>query len=247
MDIDNKVVLVTGASRGIGMAIATELSDKGAIVIGTATSVEGASNISKTLSLQGRKGEGMVLDVNNNESIASLIKVINDKYGEIQILVNNAGITKDNLLVRMKDEEWDSVLSTNLTSIYKLSKSVLRSMMKRRYGKIINISSVVGHMGNAGQTNYVASKAGITGFTKSLAQEVGNRGITVNCIAPGFIDTDMTKALTVEQKEKLLSHIPLSRLGKSSDIAKAVVFLASDDADYITGETLHINGGMLMA
>ena len=188
----------------------------------------------------------MVLDVNSNDSIANLIKAINDKYGEIQILVNNAGITQDNLLVRMKDEEWDSVLSTNLTSIYKLSKSVLRSMMKSRYGKIINISSVVGHMGNAGQTNYVASKAGITGFTKSLAQEVGNRGITVNCVAPGFIDTDMTKSLSDEQKEKLLSHIPLSRLGSSLDIAKAVLFLASSDADYITGETLHINGGMLM-
>ena len=247
MDINNKVILVTGASRGIGMAIAMELSDKGSIVIGTATSDEGASNISKTLSSQKRKGEGMVLDVNNNDSIADLIKAISHKYGEIQILVNNAGITKDNLLVRMKDEEWDNVLSTNLTSIYKLSKSVLRSMMKSRYGKIINISSVVGHMGNAGQTNYVASKAGITGFTKSLAQEVGNRGITVNCVAPGFIDTDMTKSLSDEQKQKLLSHIPLSRLGNASDIAKAVLFLASDDADYITGETLHINGGMLMA
>ena len=189
----------------------------------------------------------MVLDVNSAESIDSLIKSVSEKYGDIQILVNNAGITKDNLLIRMKDEEWDSVLSTNLTSIFKLSKSVLRSMMKSRYGKIINISSVVGHMGNAGQTNYVASKAGITGFTKSLAQEVGNRGITVNCVAPGFIDTDMTKALSDDQKEKLLSHIPLARLGNSSDVAKAVLFLASDDADYITGETIHINGGMLMA
>ena len=246
MNIQNKVVLVTGASRGIGMATATELSDKGAIVIGTATSVDGASNISKALSAQERKGEGMVLDVKSSDSITNLIKAINDKYGDIQILVNNAGITQDNLLVRMKDEEWDSVLNTNLTSIYRLSKSVLRSMMKSRYGKIINISSVVGHMGNAGQTNYVASKAGITGFTKSLAQEVGNRGITVNCVAPGFIDTDMTKSLSDEQKEKLLSHIPLSRLGNPLDIAKAVVFLASDDADYITGETIHINGGMLM-
>jgi len=247
MDISNKIILVTGASRGIGMAIARELSENGAIVIGTATSKEGASKISNSLSSSKNKGEGMVLDVNSSDSIQSLIKSINEKYGEIQILVNNAGITQDNLLVRMKDEEWDNVLSTNLTSIYKLSKSVLRSMMKSRYGKIINISSVVGHMGNAGQTNYVASKAGITGFTKSLAQEVGNRGITVNCVAPGFIDTDMTKSLSDDQKEKLVTHIPLSRLGNSADIAKAVLFLASNDADYITGETIHVNGGMLMA
>ena len=247
MVISNKIILVTGASRGIGMAIASELSENGAIVIGTATSKEGASSISNSLSSYKNKGEGMVLDVNSSDSIQSLIKSINEKYGEIQILVNNAGITQDNLLVRMKDEEWDNVLSTNLTSIYKLSKSVLRSMMKSRYGKIINISSVVGHMGNAGQTNYVASKAGITGFTKSLAQEVGNRGITVNCVAPGFIDTDMTKSLSDDQKEKLITHIPLSRLGNSSDVAKAVLFLASSDADYITGETIHVNGGMLMA
>jgi len=247
MDISNKIILVTGASRGIGMSIASELSENGAIVIGTATSKEGASSISNSLSSFKNKGEGMVLDVNSSDSIQLLIKSINEKYGEIQILVNNAGITQDNLLVRMKDEEWDNVLNTNLTSIYKLSKSVLRSMMKSRYGKIINISSVVGHMGNAGQTNYVASKAGITGFTKSLAQEVGNRGITVNCVAPGFIDTDMTKSLSDDQKEKLITHIPLSRLGDSSDVAKAVLFLASSDADYITGETIHVNGGMLMA
>jgi 3-oxoacyl-[acyl-carrier protein] reductase len=247
MNVSKKIVLVTGASRGIGMAIASELAINGAIVIGTATSPKGASNISEALTSHKNEGEGMVLDVNSAESIDSLIKSVSEKYGDIQILVNNAGITKDNLLIRMKDEEWDSVLSTNLTSIFKLSKSVLRSMMKSRYGKIINISSVVGHMGNAGQTNYVASKAGITGFTKSLAQEVGNRGITVNCVAPGFIDTDMTKALSDDQKEKLLSHIPLARLGNSSDVAKAVLFLASDDADYITGETIHINGGMLMA
>jgi len=247
MDISNKIILVTGASRGIGMSIASELSENGAIVIGTATSKEGASSISNSLSSFKNKGEGMVLDVNSSDSIQSLIKSINEEYGEIQILVNNAGITQDNLLVRMKDEEWDNVLNTNLTSIYKLSKSVLRSMMKSRYGKIINISSVVGHMGNAGQTNYVASKAGITGFTKSLAQEVGNRGITVNCVAPGFIDTDMTKSLSDDQKEKLITHIPLSRLGDSSDVAKAVLFLASSDADYITGETIHVNGGMLMA
>jgi len=247
MDISNKIILVTGASRGIGMSIASELSENGAIVIGTATSKEGASSISNSLSSFKNKGEGMVLDVNSSDSIQLLIKSINEKYGEIQILVNNAGITQDNLLVRMKDEEWDNVLNTNLTSIYKLSKSVLRSMMKSRYGKIINISSVVGHMGNAGQTNYVASKAGITGFTKSLAQEVGNRGITVNCVAPGFIDTDMTKSLSDDQKAKLITHIPLSRLGNSSDVAKAVLFLASSDADYITGETIHVNGGMLMA
>jgi len=226
MNVSKKIVLVTGASRGIGMAIASELAINGAIVIGTATSSKGASNISEALASHKNEGEGMVLDVNSAESIDSLIKSVSEKYGDIQILVNNAGITKDNLLIRMKDEEWDSVLSTNLTdeewdsvlstnltSIFKLSKSVLRSMMKSRYGKIINISSVVGHMGNAGQTNYVASKAGITGFTKSLAQEVGNRGINVNCVAPGFIDTDMTKALSDDQKEKLLSHIPLARLG----------------------------------
>ena len=247
MNVSKKIVLVTGASRGIGMAIASELAINGAIVIGTATSSKGASNISEALASNKNEGEGMVLDVNSTESIDSLIKSVSEKYGDIQILVNNAGITKDNLLIRMKDEEWDSVISTNLTSIFKLSKSVLRSMMKSRYGKIINISSVVGHMGNAGQTNYVASKAGITGFTKSLAQEVGNRGITLNWLAPGFIDTDMTKSLSDDQKEKLITHIPLSRLGNSSDVAKTVLFLASSDADYITGETIHVNGGMLMA
>jgi 3-oxoacyl-[acyl-carrier protein] reductase len=191
-------------------------------------------------------GQGLVLNVNDNASIQATIEHINQDAGTINILVNNAGITKDTLLMRMKDEDWDAVISTNLTSVYKLSQQVIKSMMKERYGRIINITSVVGHMGNAGQTNYAATKAGIDGFTKSLAQEIGSRGITVNSVAPGFIDTDMTKALSEEQRAALLTHIPLSRLGQASDIAHAVTFLASDQASYITGETIHVNGGMLM-
>ncbi len=246
LPLQNKIALVTGASRGIGAAIAVKLAKKGALVIGTATSEKGAKIVEQTFELNKLSGVGMVLDVNDNTSINELIKNIITQHGEINILINNAGITKDTLLMRMKDEDWDVVINTNLKSVYKLSQSVIRGMMKNRYGRIINISSVVGHMGNAGQTNYSATKAGIAGFTKSLAQEIGNRGITVNCVAPGFIDTDMTRALTEEQRNLLLGHIPLSRLGSPKDVANAVAFLASDDSGYITGETIHVNGGMLM-
>lgn len=246
LPLQNKIALVTGASRGIGAAIAVKLAKKGALVVGTATSEKGVKIVEQTFELNKLSGVGMVLDVNNNTSINELIKNIITQHGEINILINNAGITKDTLLMRMKDEDWDVVINTNLKSVYKLSQSVIRGMMKNRYGRIINISSVVGHMGNAGQTNYSATKAGIAGFTKSLAQEIGNRGITVNCVAPGFIDTDMTRALTEEQRNLLLGHIPLSRLGSPKDVANAVAFLASDDSGYITGETIHVNGGMLM-
>jgi len=243
---DQKIALVTGASRGIGAEIALELSKNGMFVIGTATSDGGAKSIEENFKTNQQKGIGLVLNVNDNKSIESLIQNIEDSYGSISILVNNAGINKDTLLMKMKDEDWDDVINTNLKSVFKLSQSVIRKMMKKRYGRIINISSVVGHTGNAGQTNYTASKAGMTGFTKSLAQEVGSRGITVNCVAPGFIDTDMTKSLPDTYKDELLSRIPLRRLGSTKDIAHAVTFLASDHAGYITGETLHINGGMLM-
>jgi 3-oxoacyl-[acyl-carrier protein] reductase len=243
----NKVALVTGASRGIGAAIAVHLAKLGFNTIGTATTENGAEVIEQNFKLNNVKGSGMVLNVNSSESISNLMEKINKEHGEIDILVNNAGITKDTLLMRMSDEDWDAVIQTNLKSVFKLSQSVIKSMMKKRSGRIINISSVVGHMGNAGQVNYAATKAGITGFTKSLAQEVGSRGITVNCVAPGFIDTDMTKALNDDHKEKLLQHIPLGRLGHPDDIAQAVGFLASDAAGYITGETIHVNGGMLMA
>ena len=237
---------MTGASRGIGAAIALELGNQGARVYGTATSEQGAKSITKVFTEHKINGRGLVLNVNDNASIQATIEHINQDAGTINILVNNAGITKDTLLMRMKDEDWDAVISTNLTSVYKLSQQVIKPMMKERYGRIINITSVVGHMGNAGQTNYAATKAGIDGFTKSLAQEIGSRGITVNSVAPGFIDTDMTKALSEEQRAALLTHIPLSRLGQASDIAHAVTFLASDQASYITGETIHVNGGMLM-
>ncbi len=244
--LTGKTVLVTGASRGIGAAIALELGNQGARVYGTATSEQGAKSITKVFTEHKINGRGLVLNVNDNASIQATIEHINQDAGTINILVNNAGITKDTLLMRMKDEDWDAVISTNLTSVYKLSQQVIKSMMKERYGRIINITSVVGNMGNAGQTNYAATKAGIDGFTKSLAQEIGSRGITVNSVAPGFIDTDMTKALSEEQRAALLTHIPLSRLGQASDIAHAVTFLASDQASYITGETIHVNGGMLM-
>ena len=245
--LKNKISLVTGASRGIGAAIAIELAKCGASVIGTATSEKGAEIINKSFEINKVKGQAMVLDVNRNASIETLMDKINEEFGTIDILINNAGITRDTLLMRMKEEDWDAVISTNLKSVYKLSQAVLRGMMKNRSGRIINISSVVGHMGNAGQTNYAAAKAGINGFTKSLAQEVGSRGITVNAIAPGFIDTDMTRALDDAQRESLLKHIPLAKLGQPQDIAQAVCFLASDAANYITGETIHVNGGMLMA
>lgn len=245
--LKNKISLVTGASRGIGAAIAIELAKCGASVIGTATSEKGAEIIKKSFEINKVKGQAMVLDVNSNASIETLMDKINEEFGTVDILINNAGITRDTLLMRMKEEDWDAVISTNLKSVYKLSQAVLRGMMKNRSGRIINISSVVGHMGNAGQTNYAAAKAGINGFTKSLAQEVGSRGITVNAIAPGFIDTDMTRALDDAQREALLKYIPLAKLGQPQDIAQAVCFLASDAANYITGETIHVNGGMLMA
>ena len=241
-----KVALVTGASGGIGASIAVELAKNNMLVIGTATSNKGVGAIEENFKLNKQNGIGLVLDVNDNKSIESLISNVEENYGSISILVNNVGITKDTLLMKMKDEDWDEVMNTNLKSVFKLSQSVIRKMMKNRYGRIINISSVVGHSGNAGQTNYTASKAGMSGFTKSLAQEVGSRGITVNCVAPGFIDTEMTRSLPEEYKNQLISKIPLGKLGSPNDIANAVAFLASENASYITGETLHINGGMLM-
>jgi 3-oxoacyl-[acyl-carrier protein] reductase len=244
--LTGQIALVTGASRGIGAAIAIELGKQGATVIGTATSENGASSISNTLAAAGIKGEGMALDVNDAAQIEATLKAISEKYGEISVLVNNAGITRDTLLMRMKDDDWDAVLSTNLTSVYRMSQAVLRPMMKARTGRIISISSVVGHMGNAGQTNYAAAKAGMTGFTKSLAAEVGSRGITVNCVAPGFIETDMTAELPEDITTKMLSRIPVGRLGSVKEIAATVAFLASPSAAYITGETIHVNGGMLM-
>jgi len=245
--MQNQIALVTGASRGIGAAIAAELGRQGATVIGTATTPSGADNITAALQAAGINGTGMSLDVNDAAQVEAVLKEIGEKFGVITILVNNAGVTRDTLLMRMSEDDWDTVLSTNLKSVFRLSQAVLRPMMKARYGRIINISSVVGHMGNAGQTNYCAAKAGMTGFTKSMAQEVGSRGITVNCVAPGFIDTDMTKELPEEHKAKLLERIPLGRLGQAEDIAAAVAFLASSRAGYISGETLHVNGGMYMA
>ena len=242
-----KIALVTGASRGIGASIAVELARKDFLTIGTATSSQGAEIIQKNFALHNLEGHGMMLNVNDNESITQLLTTISEKYGDVEVLVNNAGITKDTLLMRMSDDDWDSVIQTNLKSVYKLSQAVIKPMMKKRVGRIINISSVVGHMGNAGQVNYAATKAGITGFSKSLAQELGSRNITVNCVAPGFIDTDMTRSLNPEHKDKLINLIPLARLGHPEEVAKVVCFLASDDAAYITGETIHVNGGMLMA
>jgi 3-oxoacyl-[acyl-carrier protein] reductase len=244
--LSGQIALVTGASRGIGAAIALALGEQGAIVIGTATSENGANSISSTFSASNIKGEGMALNVNDAAQVESTLKLIADKYGDVSILVNNAGITRDTLLMRMKDEDWDAVISTNLTSVFRMSQAVLRPMMKARTGRIISISSVVGHMGNAGQTNYAAAKAGMTGFTKSLAAEVGSRGITVNCVAPGFIDTDMTAELSEDITNKMLARIPAGRLGNVKEIAATVVFLASPSAAYITGETIHVNGGMLM-
>jgi 3-oxoacyl-[acyl-carrier protein] reductase len=245
--LEGKIALVTGASRGIGKAISEVLGTQGATVIGTATTEQGAEAITRRLADAGIKGEGMQLDVSEEASVDAMIKAASDKYGPITILVNNAGITRDNLLLRMKPEEWDSVLNTNLTSLYRLSKACLRAMMKAKTGRIINIASVVGASGNAGQTNYSAAKAGMFGFTKSLAQEVGSRGITVNAVAPGFIDTDMTRELPDAQRDVLLHGIPLGRLGRPEEIAAVVAFLASDAAAYVTGETIHVNGGMYMA
>ena len=242
----NQVVLVTGASRGIGAAIAQVLGEQGATVIGTATSAGGAENINASLKAAGIKGLGMVLDVNDGAQIEVVLKEITEKFGSVSILVNNAGITKDTLLMRMGEDDWDAVLSTNLKSVFRMSQAVLRPMMKARVGRIINISSVVGHMGNAGQTNYAAAKAGMSGFTKSLAAEVGSRNITVNCVAPGFIETDMTAKLPENVKTKMLERVPLGRLGNVNEIAATVAFLASANAAYITGETIHVNGGMYM-
>lgn len=247
MSLENDIALVTGASRGIGQAIALKLGKDGAIVIGTATSPSGAENITKALQDNGVKGMGVVMNVTDQSSVDAALETINSEFGAPTILVNNAGITRDNLLMRMKDDEWDDIISTNLTSIFRLSKACLRAMTKARKGRIISISSVVGAAGNAGQTNYSAAKAGLLGFTKSLAREVGARGITVNAVAPGFIDTDMTKALPEAQREALQKEIPLNRLGQPEEIAAAVAFLASPEAGYITGETLHVNGGMYMA
>ncbi|MBD1226270.1 3-oxoacyl-ACP reductase FabG [Xenorhabdus griffiniae] len=243
MSFDGKIALVTGASRGIGRAIAELLVERGARVVGTATSEKGAEAISAFL---GDKGKGFVLNVTDSESIENALSNIRAEFGEIDILVNNAGITRDNLLMRMKDDEWQDIIDTNLSSIFRLSKAVMRSMMKKRYGRIISIGSVVGTMGNAGQANYAAAKAGVIGFSKSLAREVASRGITVNVVAPGFIETDMTRALTDEQRAGIAAGIPANRLGDAKEIASAVAFLASDEAAYITGETLHVNGGMYM-
>jgi len=242
--MQGKIALVTGATRGIGRAVAEELVSKGAFVIGTATSEKGAESISAYL---GEKGKGLVLNVADQASIDAVLEQIKQEFGDIDILVNNAGITRDNLLMRMKDEEWFDILQTNLSSVYHLSKAVLRTMMKKRFGRIINIGSVVGSMGNAGQTNYCAAKAGLIGFSKALAKEVASRGITVNVVAPGFIATDMTDILSEELKNNLLTQIPAGRLGEPKDIAKAVAFLASEDASYINGTTLHVNGGMYMS
>ena len=244
--LEAQVVLITGASRGIGQACAIELGKMGATVIGTATSDSGAQAISQYLAEQKIQGVGLKLNVNQAASIEPVLESIRSQFGEVAILVNNAGITRDNLLMRMKESEWDDIMETNLKSVFRMSQIVLKGMMKARYGRIISIASVVGAMGNAGQTNYSAAKAGIMGFTKSLAREVGSRNITVNCVAPGFIDTDMTRALKDEQRQALLGHIPLGRLGQVEDIAAAVGFLASPKAGYITGTTLHVNGGMYM-
>ena len=241
--LEGEIALVTGASRGIGAAIAAALAGAGATVIGTATSEGGADAIGKSL---GEKGRGVVLNIGDDESVETALKDIQANEGPPTILVNNAGITRDNLLMRMKPDEWDDVIATNLTGVYRLCKGCLRGMMKAKKGRIINIASVIGIMGNAGQSNYAAAKAGIIGFSKSLAREIGSRNITVNVVAPGFIDTDMTRVLPEDQRTAMLAQVPLGRLGESGDIANAVLFLASNAAAYVTGETLHVNGGMLM-
>jgi 3-oxoacyl-[acyl-carrier protein] reductase len=247
MSLENEIAIITGASRGIGQAIALALGKKGATVIGTATSDAGAEKITAYLQAAGIKGKGMNLDVSNQASVDGVVNAVQEGFGTPTILVNNAGITRDNLLMRMKDEEWDAIINTNLSSVFRMSKACVRGMTKARKGRIISIASVVGAMGNAGQTNYAAAKAGIMGFTKALAREVGSRGITVNTVAPGFIDTDMTRALAEEHKQALAAQIPLGRLGQPEEIVAAVAFLASPEAGYITGETLHVNGGMYMS
>lgn len=247
MSITNKVALVTGASRGIGKAIALLLAKEGALVVGTATTEEGAASIQDSFQEQGLKGVGIQMNVNDPASIESAFSVIQKTYGMPSILVNNAGVTADNLFLRMKEDEWSRVIHTNLTGAYHVTQACIRPMIKARFGRIVNISSVVGSIGNAGQANYCAAKAGLFGLTKSLARELGSRGITVNAVAPGFIDTDMTRELAEENRNKLLEQIPLARIGKPSDIAEAVFFLVGKGGDYITGETLHVNGGMHMA
>ncbi len=244
--LQDKLALVTGASRGIGRAIALELARQGAHVVGTATTQEGAAGIGQALAQAGGKGAGRVLNVRDAAQGDALIADIQQELGDVAILVNNAGITRDNLALRMKDAEWDDVLDTNLKAVFRLSRAVMRGMMKARWGRIINITSVVGASGNAGQANYAAAKAGVVGLTKSLARELGSRGITVNCVAPGFIDTDMTRALSAAQRSALLAQIPLGRLGETTDVAAAVAYLASPSAGYITGCVLHVNGGMYM-
>ncbi|WNO10925.1 3-oxoacyl-ACP reductase FabG [Teredinibacter sp. KSP-S5-2] len=246
MTLEGKVALVTGASRGIGEAIANRLAESGAVVVGTATSEGGAEKISARMEAAGYKGEGMMLNVTDPDSVAQVLKAIQEKYGAPAILVNNAGITRDNLMLRMSEEEWFDVINTNLSAVFRLSKACLRGMMKARWGRIVNISSVVGQMGNPGQANYAATKAGVAGFARSLAKEVASRGITVNSVAPGFIETDMTKALNDDQRNSMMGAIPSGRFGKPEEIAGVVSFLCSEDASYLTGETLQVNGGMYM-
>jgi 3-oxoacyl-[acyl-carrier protein] reductase len=245
--LEGKVALVTGASRGIGRAIALKLAADGATVIGTATSDAGAQDIARALAEQGARGAGKVLNVRDAGQCDALIETVQKEFGDILVLVNNAAVVRDNLALRMKDAEWDEVIETNLRSVFRLSRAVMRGMMKARWGRIVSITSVVGASGNAGQANYAAAKAGVVGMTKSLAQELGSRGITVNCVAPGFIDTDMTRALPDEQRAALLARIPLGRLGSTDDVAAAVAYLASPQAGYVTGTVLHVNGGMYMA
>lgn len=247
LNLQGEIALVTGASRGIGRGIAEMLGKAGATVIGTATSEKGAQAISDYLAAAGIQGKGIMLNVTDKAAIDATVKAVNDAFGAVTVLVNNAGITRDNLLMRMKDEEWDDIISTNLTSIYRMSKACLRGMTKAKKGRIISISSVVGASGNPGQTNYAAAKAGLVGFSKSLAREIGSRNITVNVVAPGFIDTDMTRELSEDQRNNLLQNIPLARLGQANEIAGAVLFLASPLGAYVTGETIHVNGGMYMA
>lgn len=247
MTLDGKVALITGATRGIGSGIATKLGEEGATVIGTATTEKGVEAINERLAQLGLKGQGVLLDVTDKKGVADVLDFISTTYSMPQILVNNAAVTRDNLFLRMKEEEWHQVLDTNLSAIFYITKAIIRYMIKNRWGRVINIGSVVGSIGNAGQTNYAAAKAALIGFTKSLAQEVASRQITVNIIAPGFIDTDMTRVLPEEQKQALLKRIPMERLGEAKDIAAVAAFLASDQAGYITGQTLHVNGGMYMA